>query len=262
MTVCIATLCNETKDIVVASDRMITATYPPVEFEHGTPKIEVICPSCVVLTAGDALAHADICRAVREIVAGLSRPKTAVIKEHIRVTYVAERQKVISQRFLEPRGWTLDDFYEKYARTIHPDLMLTIDREISTYDYGLEIIVAGVDSDEGHIYGIRHPGEVDCYDALGYHTIGIGDLHAVSSLIGNKCIPSVSRKMAVYLVYEAKKNAENAPGVGRDTDMVIINKDGHQILNNEELSLLNNIYDSRRVPQTAEFIKAVDDLPF
>lgn len=262
MTVCIATLCNQAKDVVVASDRMITATYPPVEFEHGMPKLEVICPSCIVLTAGDALAHADICRAVKGIVAGLSHPQTAVITEHIRATYVVERRKVINQRFLEPRGWTLDDFYEKYARTIHPDLMLTIDRQISTYDYGLEIIVAGVDSDEGHIYGIRNPGEVDCYDALGYHAIGIGDMHAVSSLIGNKCIPTVGTKMAVYMVYEAKKNAENAPGVGDDTDMAIVNKDGHQVLNNEHITLLNKIYELRRVPQTEEFMKAVDDLPF
>jgi len=262
MTVCIAALCNKAKDVVVASDRMITATYPPIEFEHGIPKLAIICPTCIVLTAGDALAHAVICRAVSEIVAGLSHPKTAVITEHVRRTYVEERQKVISQLFLEPRGWALDDFYEKYARTIHPDLMLTIDRQISTYDYGLEIIVAGVDSDEGHIYGIRHPGKVDCYDAIGYHAIGIGDLHAVSSLIGNKCVPLVSSKMAVYLVYEAKKNAENAPGVGEDTDMAIIKRDGHQILSNEDISLLNNIYNSKHVPQTEEFTKAIDDLPF
>jgi len=262
MTVCIAVLCNNAEDVVVASDRMITATYPPVEFEHGMPKLEVICSSCIVLTAGDALAHADICRAVREIVVGLSHPKAAAITEHVRTTYVTERQKVINQRFLEPRGWTLEDFYEKYARVIHPDLMLTVDRQISTYDYGLEIIVAGVDSDEAHIYGIRHPGEADCYDALGYHAIGIGDLHAISSLITNKCIPSVSRKMAVYLTYEAKKSAENAPGVGQETDMVIVSKDGQYPLSSENLTLLDKIHEERRVPRTEEFTKAVEELPF
>ena len=83
MTVCIATLCNKGKDVVVASDRMITATYPPVEFEHGIPKLEVICPSCIVLTSGDALAHADLCRAVRGVISGLSRPRTAKITEEI-----------------------------------------------------------------------------------------------------------------------------------------------------------------------------------
>ena len=262
MTICIGVLCNNSKEVIVVSDRMITANYPPIEFEHGTPKLEIICPTCIVLTAGDALAHADICRAARGRVAGLTRPRTAAITEHIRTAYVSERQKVISERFLEPRGWTLAEFYEKHARTLPGELVLTIDHEIANYDYGLQIIIAGVDPEEAHIYGIRHPGEVDCYDALGYHAIGIGAMHAVSSLIANGYIPNIGRKMAVYLAYEAKKNAENAPGVGQDTDMAIITVTDNQPIAREQISLLEEIYDSRRIRQTEEFQKAIDDLPF
>lgn len=262
MTICIGVLCNNSKDVIVASDRMITATYPPIEFEHGTLKLEIICPTCIVLTAGDALAHADICRVVKAKVGALTRPRATAITEEIRKTYVAQRQKTISERFLEPRGWTLEDFYEKHARAINPDLFLTIDHEIASYDYGLQIIVAGVDPEEAHIYGIRHPGEVDCYDSLGYHAIGIGALHAVSSLIANGYNPTVSRKMAVYLVYEAKRNAENAPGVGRYTDMAIIQESGYRVLSSDDVSVLENIYNSRRIPLTEEFEKTIDDLPF
>jgi len=84
VTVCIGVLCENAKQVVVASDRMITATYPPVEFEHGLPKVEVISPSCIVLTAGDALAHADLCRNVRSKIGGLSRPSTSKITEEVR----------------------------------------------------------------------------------------------------------------------------------------------------------------------------------
>jgi len=262
MTICIAALCGEAKVVVVASDRMITATYPPIEFEHGIPKLEIICPTCIVLTAGDALAHADICRAVRGKVSSLTRPRMVVITEEIRKTYVTQRQKTISERFLEPRGWTLEGFYEKYARTLHPDLVVTIDHEIATYDYGLQLIVAGVDPEEAHIYGIRHPGEVDCYDSLGYHAIGIGAMHAVSSLIANGYQPNIGINMAVYLVYEAKKNAESAPGVGQNTDIAIIEGEGHKTITSDQISLLEGIYDSRRIRQTDEFQKAVNNLPF
>ena len=262
MTVCIATLCNKSENVVVASDRMITATYPPVEFEHGIPKIEVICSSCVVLTSGDALAHADLCRNVRERISGLSHPRTVVITEEIRKGYAAQRLKTIEERFLAPRGWTLNAFYEKYVRTMPGDLVVTIDNQIETYNYGLEIIVAGADPNEAHIYGVRHPGEVDCYDSLGYHAIGIGRMHAISSLIANGCLPTTSIKMAVYLTYEAKKNAENAPGVGQDTDIAIIRESGHQDITPEQMDFLKEIYDSRRIRQTEEFQKAIDGLPF
>ena len=104
MTVCIATLCNQAKDVVVASDRMITATYPPIEFEHGIPKLEVISSSCIVLTAGDALAHADLCRNVNGRISELSRPRTTVITEEIRKGYVVQRLKTIEERFLTSRG--------------------------------------------------------------------------------------------------------------------------------------------------------------
>lgn len=262
LTVCISVLCESAKQVVVASDRMITATYPPVEFEHGMPKLEVICPSCIVLTAGDALAHADLCRYVRNRISGLSRPRMTVITEEVRKGYMAQRLETIEQRFLQPRGWTIKDFYDKYVRTLPPDVVVTLDHQIATYDYGLSIIVAGVDPDEAHIYGIRHPGETDCYDSLGYHAIGIGAMHAVSSLIANGFLPSINVKHAVYFTYEAKKNAETAPGVGGDTDMAIIRDGGHRNITTEEIQELQKIYETRRIRQTDEFKKALDALPF
>lgn len=262
MTICIAVLCNQSKHIVVVSDRMITSSYPPIEFEHGIPKLVEICPSCIVLTSGDALAHADLCRVVRARISGLSHPRAATITEEVRKAYVAQRLKTIEERFLAPRGWTLKDFYETHVRTLPPDLFVAIDHQLSSYDYGLEIIVAGSDSDEAHIYGIRHPGEVDCYDSLGYHAIGIGAMHAISSLIVNGCLPTININMAVYLAYEAKKNAENAPMVGQDTDMAIIKEGGYDTISSEQIALLEQIYDSRRTRQTEDFRKAIDELPF
>lgn len=262
MTVCIGVLCNNSKEVIVAADRMITATFPPIEFEHGMPKIEVICPTCVVLTAGDALAHADLCRAVRATMGMISRPRIAMITEEVRKVYTRQRLKTIEERLLAPRGWTLREFYETHVRHMPGELVITIDHQISNYNYGLDIIVAGVDMDEAHIYGIRHPGEVSCYDSLGYHAIGIGAMHAVSSLVACGCLPTVNSKLAVYLTYEAKRNAESAPGVGQDTDMAIIKVDGQRRLSNDEMEQLKQIYDSRRVRQTEQFQQAVEQLPF
>jgi len=262
MTVCIAGLCNESKSVVLASDRMITMRYPPMEFEHGIPKLEIICPACMVLTAGDALAHADLCRVVRNTVGLLSQPRIAVITEEVRKAYVAMRLQAISQRLLEPRGWKLDDFYGKYIRIVPTDIVVTLDHQIANFNYGLDVLVAGADADEAHIYGLRHPGEVDCYDSIGYHAIGIGYIHAVQNLIANKYLSSLGTNLAVYFAYEAKRSAEVAPGVGKDTDMVIITKKGYKMVATEQVSMLNDIYESRRVSLTEESKEAISKLPF
>lgn len=143
-----------------------------------------------------------------------------------------------------------------------PDIVVTLDHQIANYDYGLGLLIAGADPDEAHIYGIRNPGETDCYDSLGYHAIGIGAMHAVSSLIANGCLPSIDVKHAVYFTYEAKRSGENAPGVGSDTDMAIIRDGSHRYLSDEEIKALEKIYETRRVRQTDEFNKAIKDLPF
>lgn len=262
VTIGIAALCNSAREVVIACDRMITATYPPIEFEHGTPKIDRMSDTCSILSAGDALAHAEICREVKGRTSALTRPRVSVITEQIRLAYVSQRQNTIKQRFLEPRGWTLEDFYGELARRLPLDLFLKVDRDISSYNYGLDLIVAGVDPDEAHIYGIRHPGEVDCYDSLGYSAIGIGDLHAVASLVSNQYDPSVSRKMATYLVYEAKKNAENAPGVGEYTDIAIISESSTYIFTKSDIDSLEQIYNTRRIPQTDEFHSTINNLSF
>jgi 20S proteasome alpha/beta subunit len=262
LTVCIGALCGNSREVVVASDRMITATYPPIEFEHGMPKLEIVSSSCIVLTAGDALAHADLCRNVRARVGVLSRPKVAKITDEVRAGYVAQRLQTIEHRFLESRGWSIRDFYDRYMRTLPSDIIVTLDHQIANYNYGLSILVAGVDPDEAHIYGIRNPGETDCYDSLGYHAIGIGAMHAISSFIANGYLPTVDLKFAVYYAYEAKKNAENAPGVGKDIDMAIIQNGGHNIITTEQIDALEEIYETRRVHKTSEFQDAINGLPF
>ncbi len=55
MTVCIAAINEKHKLIAFATDRMVTATFPPIEFEHSMPKVTQINNYCIALSAGDAL---------------------------------------------------------------------------------------------------------------------------------------------------------------------------------------------------------------
>lgn len=254
MTVCLAAICDGGKHVVVAADRMITASYPPVEFEHDSPKLEKVGDACVALTAGDALAHVDLFRAARGTLGTVSSPSIFQTAGVIQKAYVAERLQAVEQIILGTRGWDLNHFYTEVPRVVPAELVYAIDAQISQYDYGLEILLAGVDT-EAHIYLIRNPGRVDCFDSLGYNAIGLGGLHALSTFISNRCSSSLGLNEAVYLVFEAKRRAEIAPGVGKELDMAIVSSAGVHELTEAQHKILAAIYDKRRSPD----VSATDD---
>lgn len=183
------------------------------------------------------------------------------IAEQVRSSYAAERLKVIDQRILGARGWNLGRFYGDLAARTPPDVFLAVDHQIATYDYGLEIVVAGVDA-EAHVYSIRNPGHIDCFDALGYNAIGSGGLHAMSTFISNGCSGGMSINKGVYLTFEAKRAAEIAPGVGRRLDMAVIQRGRIHTLTDEEIATLDDIHKERMAPHTAATDEGIANLPF
>jgi hypothetical protein len=114
------------------------------------------------------------------------------------------------------------------------------------------MILAGVDSKGAHIYSIRNPGIKDCFDTIGFHAIGIGELHAVQVFIAHRYSTSCNTLEALNIVYAAKKAAEVAPGVGGATDIAIISRDGIKILEQTIITELNKLYDEVRVPLSQE----------
>lgn len=260
MTICIAAICNNLQNVVMASDRMVTASYPPIEFEHRMPKLEELSKTCLALTAGDALAHVDLCRRVAVRISRLVGPSIAEITDVVKESYVYQRSNRIEELFLKPRGFDIETFYKQAIRGLPEPIAITLDRQIQTFDYGLEMIIAGVDDGKGHIYGVRNPGVVDCYDALGYNAIGSGELHALSTLILNDYVPTSDVKHAVYLVYEAKRHAEVAPGVGKLIDVAIITDNGCQKLSPQVIENLAEIYEKKSAPVSQEVDHMIDNL--
>lgn len=258
MTICIAAICDEGKKVVAASDRMITITMPPIEYEHAIPKIQKISKSCIALTSGSALAHTDLCREAMASISSMSAPTIKTITDKIVECYIEQRKKKIEEEMLKSRGFIFETFYPN-LRNLPPEIGITIDSRIESFDFNLVILVAGVDESGGHIYQIDNPGTASCFDSIGYCAIGSGWHHAVYSLIANDYTGSFPLKESVYLVYEAKKRAESAPGVGRDTDMCIITENDIKILSEETMRRLNEIYEKKMEVERSR-TKEIDEL--
>jgi hypothetical protein len=241
MTICIGAICDNAQKIVIASDRMITASYPSIEFEHALPKIEILSPRCVALTAGSALAHTELFKVVKGHITSLSNPSVNLITEKVKESFVEQRMNKANEKILKPRGLDIKTFYRVQAQLPH-DVFLKLDYQIEKMNLGLVILICGVDLDGCHLHYIRDPGVSECFDALGYCSIGSGDIHATSNFIFRELSALTPLNEAIYTVYEGKRLAEHAPGVGKITDMLILDAKGITRFDDNDFTILKSIY--------------------
>ena len=110
MTVCIAATCKD--GLVLASDRMLSASHLDLEFDHLGIKIYPVVPTVAVLSAGDALVLHDILIEGAGFPGQMQQPMVSAIAEHVRQRFVSVRRDLATQRLLEPRGLTFESFYQ------------------------------------------------------------------------------------------------------------------------------------------------------
>ncbi len=227
--------------VVVASDRMVT--FPGIiEFEHAIPKMTVASTKAVMLVAGDALVGARLARdvvadpAVHGLpVAGLTRALT----HH----YAQVRQEEMETQLLASRGLTMQSFYAQHA-ALQGQVVFGLDQALAQYNLGVEVLVAGVDDDGAHLFTVHNPGGTERqHDFISYAAIGSGWLHAIQSMIGFAHTDAQGLNETVFRVYASKRRAEVAPGVGHDTDMVVIRGTGVERLSDETLTRLGTLYE-------------------
>jgi hypothetical protein len=194
-----------------------------------------------MMTAGPALRDIDLQKFVNRELAARAGVDVELIVEKVKEGYQAARRKKIEELYIKPRGLTLDRYLGE-ARGLLPEVAMQIDEHLATYDYGLEVLVAGVDPDGAHIYAVYNPGTAECFDSLGYHSIGSGESHAAFILIDTQHSHIRTLQETIWAVYHAKKNAESAPGVGQSEDFAVVGPDGILYLDKTTLDKLKEIY--------------------
>ena len=252
MTICLGALCagadgTDASAVVVASDRMVTMG-GITEFEHEVPKVTQIGDRIVALAAGDALRGAQLINELRRDVHHGAQQLQNVAATAAAL-YAALRRQQIESEILSPRGITMQQFYQGLQQAMLPQLVINIDNLIGTFNYNLEVLIAGADDSGAHLYAITNPGgSYDDFQPIGYAAIGSGALHAVQSLIGMRQAPLRSLHETVFNVYASKRRAEAAPGVGRETDVVIIQANAITRVEQPVLQQLDTLYQEYQRP--------------
>ena len=154
-------------------------------------------------------------------------------------------------------GLSLQGFYQA-NHSMMPQLVGVVLQRMQTYNYGLWILLAGVDDSGPHIYRIENPASASCFDSIGYHAIGSGDIHAISTFITNEYrVKDTSLNRVIALVYEGKKRSEKAQGVGPQTDLMVVSRDRTTHLPAEALTELDTMY-TRRLEEEKRVLADVE----
>lgn len=240
MTICIAAICEKGEKIIVAADRMITVGQI-IEFEHDVPKFVDLTDNCVVMTAGSTTLQNDIIKEASSKIRALKKPNFKQITDELKNAYTNLRIKRAEETILKPKNLNFQAFYQN-QRIMLPEIVFQMTDAINKTNLGVEYILCGFDDDGGHIHYIVDPGTSECWDSVGFCAIGTGNINSVSAFTAHNYAPNFPIEKSLYLVYLAKKEAQRAPGVGNDTDIVVLAKEGIKYLNSEEKGILEKIY--------------------
>ena len=237
MTVCVAAIA-EKSTVIGVSDRMLTAG--DIQFEPGQAKMWNFTSSIWALVAGDIAIQSEIMKRVnietqRRMVAD---PKPWLLVKDLANIYCQEfrtfRRERAEAEILSPLGLDFKSFFERQS-TMHGDVVATITNKLADYDFPelLEAIFIGIDTDgpvsfpKGDLRAfpqiyVTEGDKLSWPSTVGFAAIGSGKSHAESQFMVSGHWPLKPLHETLLLIMAAKKRAEVAPGVGRDTDLVVI----------------------------------------
>ena len=258
LTICIAAIC-ENKYVVVTTDRMLTLLIPNIEYEADYQKSVEIAKNCVVATAGSAIALTPILQKVKTLTLQSPAKDIPTLAEQTRLAYEQVRNEKLNEEILSSYGLNLQSFYQANM-ALNQQLMALLIQRMQQYNYNLWVLLAGVDDNGGHIFRIENPAVKYCYDSIGYHAIGSGEIHAAMTFIANDFkTKDTPLNRGLTLSYEAKRRSEKAQGVGAQTDMTIVMKDGIKRVPDDVITRLDSIY-QKRVEQEKKAVSEAEQM--
>jgi len=226
--------------VVVIADRMISMG--PMTFEHSVSKLKIIIDDqdikVVGVAAGDLslindffdklVQDASACKSVREVALKGVDVYNSMLRDSIK------------RRLLDPFGL---DFATLQGGNLPTELVQRFITDsnnlVQSYYDNLQVLLAGVDGAGGHIMYVLQ-SDYSLIDSLGFGAVGSGSSSATWVLVHKRYNPSESVVYAVALASWAKFQAEEAFGVGTDTDAIIVAKDGLQHVRKEVLDNIRN----------------------
>jgi 20S proteasome alpha/beta subunit len=220
-TICIAAVCRENSEprIVLCSDTQMT--YADIAKWEGAKKCHPIYPGWFAMIAGDAARAKEIIDRYIEHLdyAGPANLSTdSIVLASLRRPIKDQKRSDIDEYVISQLGMTFQEFLQDSAK--FPDAVRAdIFSEVRRLDFGCSIMIAGFIQGVARIYSTV-AGSLIERDTM--CAIGCGEVAAFSSMSRRQYHADLDIHEAIYYIYEAKRASEGIPGVGKETNLLIL----------------------------------------
>jgi len=237
-------------------------TYGPpmnLQAEGAVRKIFQLTPQCVMLFSGSVPDGEEVFTRTKAGVAAAPHPDIKTIATTAGAVYQAHKRRRAEDAILRPYlGIDFAGFQTLVAQSASSQVMNQVLGMLSQHNLQLDIMIAGTDADGAHLHVVSHPGSVMSMDTVGTVSIGSGGMHASIRMSLARHTSTNSLAQAMHNVYEAKLASEVAPGVGKVTDVAVINGGGSKFVDDAVIQLLQEIHKDRPSLDTAELQKLTE----
>lgn len=258
MTIVVASLCEKRQCIVIVSDRMMT--YGDImQMEMVSPKVEELFSGSAIAFAGHAAYGIEVRHEVERHKQEIESKSFVELANRIREIYEKIRLKKADWELIRPHGFTYEEFQEGKT-TLPPALVAQIWANVYKYPFPFAVLLAGADNHGAHIAEIHPPGILVHLDDIGYGNVGSGSDFANLSLAMCRYDTKWSLELALISTFEAKKMAERVPGVGKETDILIITKKGFKSVSSEDIKELEKLHDNFRTTQNEQRVTMANEI--
>jgi hypothetical protein len=237
MTICIAAMGQNGNDevIVFATDHMVTIGELG-QFEHSILKWREIVPKTIAMLAGNPIFFDDLTKLSSETLS------FSEITREIHQNFKQKRKDIIKSEIYDIYG--VDDGFIRgaLAAAIPNQHIAKILDQISQYNLQTQILLVGFESQQAQI-AVVDESNIANFRVINFNAIGSGMIQAINTLMFQKHGKNDDVLTTLYDVYKAKRNAEVAQGVGKETELLVLSqKTGCTRINDAQLNILCQIY--------------------
>jgi len=236
MTICIAAIgrgLDNEELIVFATDHMIS--HPLGQFEMNVEKYKKLPNNAVSMLAGDPLIFDTL---VKDCNADDDIEGTA---QKIHKVFNDIKNEAIQKQLLDRFKLDFNYLKEVLRGPIQNTFLSNMLESVVKFTLNTVVILIGFKEDEAQITEI---GEVKIANVrdISFDAVGSGAVQATNTLLFQRHCKNDSLATTIYDVYKAKRNAEVAQGVGKETDLMVLSKSRLEKIGEARLKDLDGIY--------------------
>ena len=238
MTICVSAIATDKgkESIVFSTDHMVSVGNLG-QFEKEIKKYRILNKNNIVAMLSGQMLLFDRILEGTEFFHDFSKIREKIVENMAKI-----RKEIIKKEIYDLYG--IDNEYIKsiLPNPIQNQFVQRILETLTNFNLQTSILLIGFDNEgKAQISEIDEKGYAD-YRDIHFHAIGSGSTQALNTLLFQKHCKSKDLKTAIYNVYKAKKNAEVVVGVGRETEIIILDGENSKELQKEQMEKLENIY--------------------